>query len=146
MSYPSPTTTLSTCTTLDRSGTASDNVAVTEVSWTNDRGSSGACNGTDTWSAPGIEMVEGVHVIPVTDNYTLHLYDARQIRNGIGQRSCDGGILDQRSWQQRGLQWNRHMERHGDRNGGGGPCHTRHRQLHSPPVRRSTDPERHRTT
>ncbi len=39
---------------LNIGGTASDNKAVTSVSWTNSRGGSGTCSGTSTWSKSGI--------------------------------------------------------------------------------------------
>jgi len=48
------------------SGSASDNVAVTSVSWSNNRGGSGSCTGTATWSAGSIPLVIGQNVITVT--------------------------------------------------------------------------------
>ena len=39
-----------TASTLALSGTASDNVGVTQVSWANDRGGSGNASGTTSWS------------------------------------------------------------------------------------------------
>ena len=51
---------------LDIGGTASDNVGVSEVSWSSDRGGSGTCIGTDTWTVTGITLQEGVNVITVT--------------------------------------------------------------------------------
>ena len=47
-------------------GTASDNVAVTLVSWTNSRGGSGTCSGTSSWSNSGIVLSSGQNVITVT--------------------------------------------------------------------------------
>ena len=47
-------------------GTASDNVAVTAVSWSNSRGGSGTCSGTSTWSQSGIALSGGQNVITVT--------------------------------------------------------------------------------
>ena len=35
-------------------GTASDNVGVTQVTWSNNRGGSGTCSGTTSWSQTGI--------------------------------------------------------------------------------------------
>ena len=66
ISTPASDPTYSGSPSLDIGGTASDNIAVTEVSWTNDRGGSGVCIGTDTWSASGIALQEGVNVITVT--------------------------------------------------------------------------------
>jgi mono/diheme cytochrome c family protein len=47
-------------------GTATDNVAVTQVSWSNDRGSSGTATGTATWTASGIVLQSGQNVLTVT--------------------------------------------------------------------------------
>jgi hypothetical protein len=46
-------------------GTASDNIDVTEVTWSNDRGGSGAATGTATWSST-IGLRPGANVIRVT--------------------------------------------------------------------------------
>ena len=51
---------------LNIGGTASDNAAVTSVSWTNSRGGSGTCSGTNTWSKSGIVLSSGQNVITVT--------------------------------------------------------------------------------
>jgi hypothetical protein len=47
------------------SGTASDNVGVTQVSWQNDRGGSGSAAGTASWSA-SVALQPGANVISVT--------------------------------------------------------------------------------
>jgi len=47
-------------------GTAADEVAVAAVSWSNDRGGSGACTGTTSWSASGVALSAGQNVITVT--------------------------------------------------------------------------------
>ena len=47
-------------------GSASDNVAVTSVSWTNSRGGSGDCSGTSSWRKNGIVLSSGENVITVT--------------------------------------------------------------------------------
>jgi hypothetical protein len=47
-------------------GTASDNVAVTQVTWFNHRGGSGTCSGTTSWSQSGILLSSGTNVIIVT--------------------------------------------------------------------------------
>ena len=46
-------------TPLSLGGTASDNVAVTQVSWSNDRGGSGTATGTTSWSVSGIVLLSG---------------------------------------------------------------------------------------
>ncbi len=51
---------------LNIGGTASDNKAVTSVSWKNSRGGSGTCSGTSTWSKSGIALSSGQNVITVT--------------------------------------------------------------------------------
>ncbi|MBI5674307.1 MAG: PASTA domain-containing protein [Nitrospirae bacterium] len=51
---------------VDISGTTSDNVGVTKVTWSNSKGGSGTCTGTDNWSAGGIILQSGDNVITVT--------------------------------------------------------------------------------
>ena len=51
---------------LNIGGSASDNQAVTSVSWTNSRGGSGTCSGTTTWSNSGIALSSGENIITVT--------------------------------------------------------------------------------
>ena len=53
-------------TPLSLGGTASDNVAVTQVSWSNDRGGSGTATGTTSWSVSGIVLLSGQNVLTVT--------------------------------------------------------------------------------
>ena len=52
--------------TLAVSGTASDNVGVTQVSWTTDRGASGVATGTTAWSIAAVPLGAGTTVITVT--------------------------------------------------------------------------------
>jgi len=47
-------------------GTASDNVGVTQVTWTNNRGGSGTAAGTTSWSAGAIALQTGTNIITVT--------------------------------------------------------------------------------
>jgi hypothetical protein len=72
-----PTVTISSPTTastyamvlqppLTISGTASDNVGVTQVSWVNDRGGSGTATGSTSWSVAGIALQSGTNNITVT--------------------------------------------------------------------------------
>ncbi|MGD9361728.1 MAG: hypothetical protein PVH85_22855, partial [Desulfobacterales bacterium] len=51
---------------LDISGTASDNKAVTNVSWANSRGGGGTCNGKKSWSKEDIKLSSGENIITVT--------------------------------------------------------------------------------
>jgi len=48
------------------SGTASDNVGVTQVTWSSDRGGSGTATGTTSWSVSGIALSSGANVLTVT--------------------------------------------------------------------------------
>jgi hypothetical protein len=69
ISITSPTSS-GTWTTYDASinlgGSASDNVGVTQVSWTNDRGGSGVASGTANWSINNVALQNGLNVISVT--------------------------------------------------------------------------------
>ena len=67
VSITSPAATSTTAaSTLTVSGTAADNVGVTQVSWTSSRGGSGSASGTTSWAANGIPLLTGVNVITVT--------------------------------------------------------------------------------
>ena len=64
---PTSAATLSvTATPLTLSGTASDNVGVTQVSWVNNRGGSGNATGTTSWSVSGIVLQTGANILTVT--------------------------------------------------------------------------------
>ena len=68
-SISTPTTATSYSTTsssINVSGTAADNVGVTQVRWASDRGGSGVANGTTSWSVSGISLVSGTNVITIT--------------------------------------------------------------------------------
>jgi len=69
VSITSPTgqPTFSTTTnSVSLAGIATDNIAVTAVSWNNNRGGSGAATGTDVWSIAGVGLQLGTNVITVT--------------------------------------------------------------------------------
>ncbi len=55
-----------TSSPLTLSGTGSDNVGVTSVIWANDRGGSGNCSGTTSWTCSNIPLKNMVNVITVT--------------------------------------------------------------------------------
>jgi hypothetical protein len=55
-----------TAGTLNFSGTASDNIGVSQVTWSNDRGGSGTASGTTSWSVVGAVLQSGVNIITVT--------------------------------------------------------------------------------
>jgi len=50
---------------LSMSGTAADNVGVTQVTWTNSRGGSGTASGTTSWSIGGVTLQSGSNVLTV---------------------------------------------------------------------------------
>jgi hypothetical protein len=47
-------------------GAASDDVAIAQVSWSNDQGGSGVATGTTTWSVPAVALKPGVNTVTVT--------------------------------------------------------------------------------
>jgi hypothetical protein len=53
-------------TTVSLGGTATDNVAIAQVSWVNNLGGSGVGFGASSWSAPGVPLAIGTNVITVT--------------------------------------------------------------------------------
>lgn len=64
-----PTTNATFATTVSAvnlAGTASDNVGVTQVTWSNDRGGSGTATGTTLWSISNIVLLSGANVLTVT--------------------------------------------------------------------------------
>jgi len=52
--------------TMTISGTGSDNVGVTAVTWNTDRGSSGTASGTTNWTASSVALQGGANVVTVT--------------------------------------------------------------------------------
>ena len=66
---PGGTTVSTSAATIAFSGTASDNVGVTKVTWSTNTGSSGTANGTTSWSAT-IPLLVGSNVV------TIRAYDA----------------------------------------------------------------------
>ena len=64
---PTSSSTYSTSnSTTNIGGTASDNVGVTQVTWSNNRGGSGKASGTTNWSVSNITLREGNNTITVT--------------------------------------------------------------------------------
>lgn len=69
ISITSPTSSLSYTNltpTINLRGVASDSLGIAQVTWSNDRGGSGTASGTTSWSAPGINLQNGLNVITVT--------------------------------------------------------------------------------
>ncbi len=64
---PTTAATYSTGTaTMALAGTATDDLAVTQVSWATDKGASGIAAGTSSWSVPSISLQPGANVITIT--------------------------------------------------------------------------------
>ncbi len=64
-----PTTNSTTATnvgTIALSGTANDDVGVTQVTWANDRGGSGSATGVTAWAVPLVALQAGANVLTVT--------------------------------------------------------------------------------
>jgi len=51
--------------TISIAGTASDNIAITQVTWSNNQGGSGSASGTTNWSALNINLAYGENVVTV---------------------------------------------------------------------------------
>jgi hypothetical protein len=62
----SASTFVATGPSLALGGTASDNVGVTQVTWTNNRGGNGTAAGTTSWSVGAIALQAGSNIITVT--------------------------------------------------------------------------------
>src|SRR5262245_28978023 len=62
----SASTFVATGPSLALGGTSSDNVGVTQVTWTSNRGGSGTAAGTTSWSVSAIALVAGTNIITVT--------------------------------------------------------------------------------
>ena len=68
---PTSGSTYSTSSTpISLAGTASDNVGLTSVSWSSNRGYNGSCSGTTNWNCSAITLLSGSNVI------TVSAYDA----------------------------------------------------------------------
>jgi hypothetical protein len=68
ISITSPTsgsTYLTNVSSINLGGTASDNVGVTQVTWSNNRGGNGTASGTTSWSITGIALQSGTNLITV---------------------------------------------------------------------------------
>jgi hypothetical protein len=64
---PSSTGSLETSdSAVNFAGTASDNVGVTQVAWSNDRGGSGTASGTASWKASNIQLSAGTNILTFT--------------------------------------------------------------------------------
>jgi hypothetical protein len=67
ISSPTSVATYSTAAaTVSLSGTASDSVGVTQVTWVNNRGGSGTASGATSWTVPSIALQAGSNLLTVT--------------------------------------------------------------------------------
>ena len=67
ISSPTTSSTYTTSSsTLSLAGSATDNAAVTQVSWTNSAGGSGTASGTSAWSISSIALQAGTNLLTVT--------------------------------------------------------------------------------
>lgn len=76
---PSSTNVSTTAASIVFSGTASDNVGVTGVTWSNSTGVSGVATGTTQWATPEIPLLVGTNLITIR---------ARDAAGNIGWRSA----------------------------------------------------------
>ena len=68
---PTNTPTYSTTNvTISLAGTATDNVGVTQITWTNSRGGSGIASGTTSWSVGNVSLQSGLNL------FTVKAFDA----------------------------------------------------------------------
>jgi GH25 family lysozyme M1 (1,4-beta-N-acetylmuramidase) len=84
LSITSPTTGLSYPTdsgSLSISGTAADNVSISGITWTNNRGGSGTCtsSGSNSWSASAIALQPGNNVITVSATNSVGVAVSRRL-------------------------------------------------------------------
>lgn len=52
--------------TITLAGTANDNTGISSVSWSNDKGGSGTCTGTSSWTTSAIALQNGQNIITIT--------------------------------------------------------------------------------
>ncbi|MDH7602533.1 MAG: hypothetical protein QHI38_10355, partial [Armatimonadota bacterium] len=83
---------------IDIAGTAHDDVGISRVTWTNDRGGSGPCVGTSTWYVRGIYLKPGRNLITITASdaagNTLSYYLTVNCTNGYSSETVDEDRTD----------------------------------------------------
>jgi hypothetical protein len=91
---------VSVTSTISLAGTAADDVAVTEVTWSNDRGGSGEATGTANWNITQIPLLPGQNVITVTahDGFGKSAHDtitvALNVKSYSFAEGATGGFFD----------------------------------------------------
>ena len=63
ITYPAASAIATSATAISFRGTATDNVGVTQVTWSNSTGTSGLASGTLTWTANSIPLSIGTNTI-----------------------------------------------------------------------------------
>jgi hypothetical protein len=106
----SSSTYTTTSSTLAISGTASDNVGVTQIAWSNDRGGSGTATGTGSWSVSAITLVSGTNVITVTardaaGNRASDVLTVTYSAPSSSELVLTGRLYSSGSWSKALLQW-----------------------------------------
>jgi hypothetical protein len=72
---PTSNTTYSTSSNpIGLGGSTSDNIGVTQVTWSSNRGGSGTCSGTTSWTCSGITLSGGENVLTVTGRDAANNY------------------------------------------------------------------------
>lgn len=66
VSNPSVSPLSTTSSTITLAGSAFDNVGVTSVTWSSDRGTSGSASGTSSWAVANVRLSPGLNTIVVT--------------------------------------------------------------------------------
>ena len=99
-----------TSSTVAISGTTSDDVGVTQVTWRNDRGGSGTATGTGSWNIPSIALQWGANVITVTarDGAGNQASDVLTVNYGATvplELVLSGQMYSSGSWNKVLLQW-----------------------------------------
>jgi hypothetical protein len=94
-------------------GTASDNMGVTAVTWSNDRGGSGFSSGTTSWSVPTVNLQSGTNVITVTaqdaagnvGKDVLTVTYSAPAQTPSTTLTLTGQLLSSGKWMKASLQW-----------------------------------------
>ena len=66
--------------TLDIAGSANDDIGVTKVTWSNDRGGSGEATGTTAWTITALPLQEGANIVTVTAHDAAGNQSAEQLQ------------------------------------------------------------------
>jgi hypothetical protein len=76
--WPASTSVLTYASTISLRGSATDNVGVVQVTWSDSTGASGSAQGTSLWTTPELPLREGANTITIR---------ARDAAGNVGWRS-----------------------------------------------------------